>query len=96
MSERLAVISAKLRRIQDARNIAQTDVWSDAWANFEQELLERLLKCGPDDDWSRYRLQIAIEVARQVRRTIETGGSGEAALVRELDILEGRKIAPIA
>lgn len=96
MSDRISALSEKLRRINDAKNMTQTDVWADAWDSFEQELLERLLKCGPDDDWSRYRLQIAIECARHIRKTIEGEAKGERGVTAELDILEGRKVAPIA
>lgn len=93
---RIAALSEKLARVADARKMATTDVWADAWTSFERELLDRLLACEPDDDVNRYRLQIGIEAARQVRRTIENAGQGEAATVKELDILEGRKVAPIA
>lgn len=96
MSNRIAVLSEKLRRIADAKQLTQTDVWPEAWRELEQELLERLLKCGPDDEVARWKLQVAIEAARQVRRTIENGGAGEKEALRELDILEGRKAAPIA
>lgn len=96
MSERIKALSAKLARIADARNIMQTDLWADAWRDCEQELLERLLACGPDQEMARYKLQIAITAARQVRRVIEVGATGAKALETELDILEGRKVAPIA
>ncbi len=94
--DRIAVLSEKLARIADARKMATTTVWDDAWTGFERELLERLLKCGPDDDINRFRLQIGIEAARHTRRAIENAGAGEKALETELDILEGRKAAPIA
>lgn len=93
---RIAVLAEKLARVVDAKRMATTPVWAEAWEGFELELLERLLKCGPDDDSSRYRLQISIECARHVRRLIESAGAGEEAMRRELDILEGRKVAPIA
>ena len=96
MSKRIAELSERLRRIADAKNMTQTDVWAAAWQGFEQELLERLLKCGPDDEVARWKLQVAIEATRQVRRAIENEGTGEKALLQELDILEGRKTAPIA
>jgi len=93
---RIATLSEKLAKVADARKMATTPVWADAWDGFERELLERLLKCGPDDDVNRYRLQIGIEAVRHTRRAIENGGSGAEALSKELDILEGRKAAPIA
>lgn len=95
MSNRIAALSEKLKRIADAKNMAQTDVWDAAWRDFEQELLERLLKCGPEDEVPRYKLQMAIEAARHIKRVIENAGSGESSVVKELDILEGRKVAPI-
>ena len=96
MSKRIADLSERLRRIADAKNMTQTDVWAAAWHGFEQELLERLLKCGPDDELARWKLQTAIEAARHARRAIEHAATGEASLTKELDILEGRKAAPIA
>lgn len=95
MSNRIAALSEKLKRIADAKNMAQTDVWDAAWDEFEQELLERLLKCGPEDETPRWKLQMAIEAARHTKRVIENAGAGESSVVKELDILEGRKVAPI-
>ena len=76
--------------------MATTAVWSDAWTGFEQELLERLLKCGPTDDVERYRLQIGIEAARRVRKTIEHEGQTVESLEKEIATLEGRITRPIA
>lgn len=94
--DRIAALSEKLERIADARKLATTPVWADAWKELEQELLERLLAYGPDDEMARYKLSEAIKAARRVRRIIETGATGEKAARDELDILEGRKVAPIA
>lgn len=96
MTNRIIALTTKLQRITDAKNMTQTDVWAAAWQGFEQELLERLLKCGPDDELARWKLQTAIEAARHARRAIEHAATGEAGLTKELDILEGRKAAPIA
>jgi len=96
MSNRIAELSTKLQRITDAKALTSLDVWSDAWTQFEQELLERLLACGPEDETPRYKLQTAINAVRQVRKAIEMGATGEKALLKELDILEGRKPSPIA
>lgn len=95
MNNRIAVLGDKLKRIADAKQLTQTDLWDAAWKDFEQELLERLLKCGPEDEVARWKLQMAIEAARTVKRTIENAGAGEASIVKELDILEGRKASPI-
>lgn len=95
MTNRIAVLSDKLKRIADAKQMLQTQLWAEAWDDFEQELLERLLKCGPDDEVARWKLQMAIEAARHTRRVIENSASGESGIVKELDILEGRKASPI-
>lgn len=94
--DRIAALSDKLRRVADARKMATTEVWSDAWESFERELLERLLKCGPDDEMARWKLQNGIEAVRHVKRAVENAGAGAEALERELGFLEGRKPAPIA
>ena len=96
MSNRIAALAEKLKRISDAKQMLQTDLWESAWEEFEQELLERLLKCGPEDEIARWKLQMAIEVVRHIKRTIENAGAGESSVLKELDILEGRKVAPIA
>jgi uncharacterized protein (UPF0216 family) len=94
--ERVATLSEKLKRMDDARKLVSAELWDDGWKSFERELLERLLKCGPEDHEARYRLQIGIETGRHVRRVIESASKGEAAVQHELDIAEGRKMAPIA
>lgn len=94
--DRIAQLSEKLARAADARHMASQPIWAEAWESFERELLERLLKCGPEDDWSRYRLQVAIEVARHVKRVIDREGRTVAILEKEIEHLEGRKPAPIA
>ena len=96
MSNRIATLSGKLQRIAEARALVTTDAWDGAWKDCEQELLERLLACSPEDELPRFKLQEAIKAVRQVRRAIERGAMGEAELRKELDILEGRKAAPIA
>lgn len=94
--ERVASLSEKLKRLDDARKLVSADLWDEAWTSFERELLERLLKCAPEDHEARYRLQTGIEAGRRVRRVIENASKGEVTVERELDVLEGRKMAPIA
>lgn len=94
--DRIAQLSERLARAGDARTMATTDVWAEAWTGFERELLERLLKCGLTDDGERYRLQVAMEAARYVRRAIENEGKTVESLEKQLDHLEGRKVAPRA
>jgi len=94
--ERIAQVSQRLIRANDARRMATTEVWNESWESFEQELLERLLNCGPTDDAERYRLQVGIEAARHVKRAIEHEGQTVVSLEKELDHLEGRTASPRA
>lgn len=94
--DKIARLSEALALVADARTMATTQVWGDAWNLYERELIERLLKCAAEDDINRYRLQIGIEAARHARRAIEHATKTEDGLRRELDVLEGRKLAPIA
>ena len=96
MADRLVALSEALARAADARNMATSPVWAEAWDKLESELLERLLGCGPTDDGPRYRLQMAIEVGRTMRRIIEHRGATVQSLQKEMDLLDGRKVAPIA
>lgn len=95
-ADQIIQLSDKLNRAADARAMATTPLWAETWDRFERELLERLLKCGPDDDMVRYRLQVAIEATRHVRIAIEHAGKTAKSLEKELDLVEGRKLAPIA
>ncbi len=95
-SERLTQLSELLARAADARSMTTSPVWAETWTKLEQELLERLLECGPTDDEQRYRRQTAIDVARQVRRVIEATANSRPMLERELDLLDGRTPRPIA
>lgn len=94
--EKLQKLHQALAIAGDARAMATSNVWAEAWERLERELLARLLKCAPTDDLPRYRLSIAIETARNLRTTIESAGASVTALERELDILEGRVERPIA
>lgn len=95
-ADRIGELHERLIAASEARQVIQSDVWARAWAAYEHELIERMLKCGPDDDWQRFRLQIGIETARHVRRVIEHEGATVESLQRELDHLEGRKMAAVA
>lgn len=96
MTNRIAALSEKLARANDARTMASTDVWDRAWDGYERELITRLLECEEGDDVTRFRLQIAIDAARQARRVIEHDSRTIAGLENELAILEGRKPRGIA
>lgn len=94
--ERLAQLTESLRRHQDARAMVSSPVWRDLWNDLEQELLERLLSCDATDDLRRYRSQIAIQIARDIRRLVETKGVTPADLEREIGYLDGSKLRPVA
>lgn len=93
---RLADVHEALMAASEARALVQAPVWAKAWEALERELLARLMACGPTDDEQRYRLQVGIEAGRQVRRVLEHQGSTTASLEAELNVLEGRKKAPVA
>lgn len=97
-TDRIAKLSEALAHVADARTMATTDVWGQAWDMFERELIERMLKCGdgPEEDATRYRLQIAVNAARSVRRVIEHASRSEDGLRKELDVLEGRRLPRVA
>ena len=95
-TERLILLRDMLEKAAEARTMVSTSLWRDMWDRMEGEYLERLLKCAPGEDVERYRLSVAIEVTRRARATIEHVSKTEAALERELDLLEGRKLAPVA
>jgi hypothetical protein len=95
-TDTISRLSERLRAAADARAMAHAPVWARAWEDVERGLLERLLDCGPTDDEARYRLQVAIQASRQVRRTIEHQGASVAALEKELAVLDGRVKRPIA
>ena len=89
-------LSEALALAADARNMSTSDIWEQAWRKLEQVLVERLLKCGPTDDTARYRLQLSIEVARQVRITVEHAGRTAGEIEKQIALLEGRIVRPIA
>lgn len=96
MSDRLTKLAENVSRVAEARSLTTTTVWADTWNQIEQELLERLLKCGPTDDEPRYRLSQAIEVARRLRRAFESIAGDPGKLAHQLDQIEGRKMPAIA
>ena len=95
-SARIVAISDLLRDAENARHVTQNPVWAKLWNELEQELLERLLKCGPTDDEQRWRCQASIEVGRTIRRMFETRAVTPASLEKELAHLDGSKLRPIA
>jgi hypothetical protein len=93
-AEKIGRLHEALTIVADARAMASTHVWDQAFAMFERELLDRMLACGPDDDVNRYRLTVGIDAARSAKRAIEHVIQTEAGLLKELDILEGRLKRP--
>lgn len=94
--DRIARLSELLREQENARHVTQNPVWARLWNELEQELLERLLKCGPTDDEQRWRCQASIEVARTIRRLFEARGVTPATLLTEMAHLDGSKLRPVA
>lgn len=95
-ADRITRISTLIRAQQDTRNITSNPEWAPTWRELEQELLERLLKCGPTDDEQRWRCQTTIEVCRRVKAMFETRGITPASLETELAYLDGSKVRPVA
>lgn len=85
-----------LRKHQEARALTQSAVWADLWTELEQELLERLLSCGPTDNEARWRTQTAIEVARRLRNMFEVKGITPAHLEKEMAVLTGERRSAVA
>jgi hypothetical protein len=94
--ERIDALHTALTKAADARALVQSSVWADAWEKSERELLEQFLGCGPTEDAARYRLQIAIEASRAVRRLIEHQGRTVVSLEKELATLKGETPLRIA
>lgn len=94
--DRIAHLSDLLHKAADARALAAAPVWAESWDAIERMLLEDLLTCGPTEDEKRFRLQTAIEVGRTMRRMIETKGATKEQIERELALLTGEKLRPVA
>ncbi len=86
----------KLAAALDARSVMDTQAWRDAWDGVERELMIRFMACAPEDDLPRFRVQEAIKAARQVRSAIESKARSAEQLQKDLDLVEGRKLRPIA
>lgn len=93
MSDRTERLMAALERAETALRFKAEPIWPELWNSLEQELVQRLLGLGPDDDDARWRLSQAIDVARRVRNLVEQQGAKRDQLVKELDLLEGRAMA---
>jgi hypothetical protein len=94
--DRLIRLSENLRKHQEARALTASKVWPELWNDLEQELLERLLQCGPTDDDKRFRLQTAISVGRSFKRLLEAKGVTPGYLEGEIAVLEGQRPASVA
>jgi hypothetical protein len=89
MNDRIPALTEALNKAYDARSMAGSSVWADAWNKIERELLEQLLGCGPTDEAARWKLQIALQASRDVRRLIETQGHTVDGLEKQLAALRG-------
>lgn len=93
-SERIQRLHEQLERVADARSMATTPVWAEAWDAFERELLDRMI--AATDPEAVMRLKAGMEAARAARRAIEHKSKTADGLEKELDLLEGRRIARVA
>lgn len=96
VSDRIQALSNRLAQAADARAMCTAPWWDGLWNDLERELVDRLLKTGPTEEMVRWKLQVAVETARRIRRAIENGGQSAQVLERELDYVEGRKPYPVA
>ena len=94
--ERIVRLSDALAMAADARHMATSPVWDEAWEAVQRTFLQRLKACGPTEDVERYRLQVALEVADLVRVFIENKGNSVESLQKDLALLEGRKQYAVA
>jgi len=94
--EKITHLSGLFKRAADARALAASEVWAEAWVELERTLLDELLACGPTEDEKRYRMQTAIEVGRTLRRLIEAKGAMKDQIEKELDFLTGERIRSVA
>ncbi len=92
-TERLHVA---IEKAQQAGLIADNKLFADVFDALEAELIGRLLACDAEANEARWRLQSAINVGRGIRRAVLNQAASLEALSKELDMIEGRKLRPIA
>lgn len=89
-------IYTALQHAEEALRFTESGLWADMWNEIEQDMLRRLLALGPDDDDARWRVSQAIDVARRMKAMASHKAQTRDTLLKELDLLEGRKQPPIA
>ena len=96
--QRIGQLHEKLTALANKRNLAADPLWAEAWDMLNAELLSRLLETehGDDGDMRRAHLVVSMRSAGRLRAIMEGRGEDAASLERELDILEGRRLRPIA
>jgi hypothetical protein len=57
----------KLIRGAEAKRILSDPIMRQVFEQIEQNALEQMLECPPDDDDGRYRLTLKVQVIREVR-----------------------------
>lgn len=93
---RINTLREALMQLQDKRNLRDDPAWIDANAQIEADMMTRLLATSAGDDIARTHLVTAMQVHRRLRAIMEGRQVDAAAIERELDFLEGRKLAPVA
>lgn len=89
-------IFTALQQAEEALRMSESGLMAEFWNEIEQDALRRLLALGPDDDDARWRVSQAIDVARRLRAMVSHKAQTRDGLLRELDLIEGRKQPPIA
>ena len=93
---RLERLRTAIEKAQHAGLLVSNKLFDDVFDALEAELIGRLLACDAEANEARCRLQSAINVGRGIRRAVLNQAASLEALSKELDMIEGRKLRPIA
>lgn len=87
-----------IERAREARLTVDNPAFGKVFDALENEMLGRALglDVGEDDDTRRHRLLMAINILRSLKRVFSNDAASLSALERQLDIIEGRKVAAVA
>lgn len=85
-----------IERAREARLTVDNPAFAKVFEALEDEMLGRALSLDVTDDDRRYRLMTAITVLRSLKRIFSNDAASLQALEKQLDILEGRKVAAVA
>lgn len=96
--DRVGVLREKLQKLHDARTLREDSAWAGAWDALESALLSTLMEtgAGADADREREHLTISLRIAKRMRALMECRGESVSEVEKELDMLEGRKLRPVA